>query len=59
MCGDLVNSNWLHQKLTSNFFYLKNIVKNIFEKFNLNFDEEIIDNGIIFKKSNKESSINN
>ena len=54
MCGDLVNSNWLHQKLTSNFFYLKNIVKNIFEKFNLNFDEEIIDNGIIFKKSNKE-----
>ena len=54
MCGDLVNSNWLHQKLTSNFFYLKNIVMNIFEKFNLNFDEEIIDNGIVFKKSNKE-----
>ena len=54
MCGDLVNSNWLHQELTSNFFYLKNIVRNIFEKFNLNFDEEIIDNGIVFKKSNKE-----
>ena len=54
MCGDLVKSNWLHQKLTSNFFYLKNIVKNIFEKFNLDFDEEIIDNGIVFKKSNKQ-----
>ena len=54
MCGDLINSNWLHNKLTSNFFYLKNIVKNIFEKFNLSFDEEIIDNGIVFKKSNKE-----
>ncbi len=54
MCGDLVKSNWLHQKLKSNFFYLKNIVKNIFEKFNLDFDEEIIDNGIVFKKSNKQ-----
>jgi len=56
MCGDLINSNWLHQELKSNFFYLKNIVLNIFEKFNLCFDEEIIDDGIIFKKGNKEIS---
>ena len=56
MCGDLINSNWLHQELKSNFFYLKNIVLNIFEKFNLSFDEEIIDDGIIFKKGNKEIS---
>ena len=56
MCGDLINNNWLHQGLKSNFFYLKNIVLNIFEKFNLSFDEEIIDDGIIFKKGNKEIS---
>ncbi len=56
MCGDLINKNWLHQGLKSNFFYLKNIVLNIFEKFNLSLDEEIIDDGIIFKKGNKEIS---
>ena len=54
MCGDLINSNWLHEKLTSNFFYLKNIVKNIFKKFNLRFEEEITDEGMIIKKDNKE-----
>ena len=26
MCGDLINNNWLHQGLKSNFFYLKNIL---------------------------------
>ena len=54
MSGNLIDNNWLNNDVKSNFFYLKNILVNIFEKFNISHEEEINENGINFNVKNKK-----
>ena len=50
--GDIIEKSWLNKSFSSQIFYLKNIVQNILEMFNLSYTEDLNNNKLIFKNEN-------
>ena len=53
MNGDLIKKSWNNVAVSSSFYFLKNVILNIFKRFNIDYIEEIIDSNNLIIHSNK------